>query len=106
MKHLKTFEATIEDDHTKLKKYIIYYSKELLPTYQIIEILYTEPYRDNSKIKFWYQSINNNEIEKSSKLPYTTSTNYLIKNTIYQSDNLQDCIDKLEIMIHTYKYNL
>ena len=103
MKYIKKFENTIEDTQPPLKKYIIYYSKEQLPTFQLIEILSTSI--KESKIKFHYQS-NKDNIEKSPKEPYTTITNVLIKNSKYQSDNLEDCLDKLKLIIHTTKYNL
>ena len=111
MKYIKYFESTIKDDLSNLKKYILWngsdgnlyifetgekYVTTWGPPLNCCRILYKYMY--NKKEKRLYD-------ESGTKGDFSIGADrkHLI---IYQSDNIQDCIDVINTIENTIKYNI
>jgi len=121
MKHIKTFEnidqdadQETEDFKNSLKNYIVWYSDDY-------ETLILKTRKDlpatrnngNACCRVEYQ----NRYIKRTKTLVDETNKYkdkvfsidkpeTIKRSLYQSDDLQDCIDMLTVLSDTQKYNL
>ena len=107
MKHLKTYENLETEE---IKKYVINssvttHNRELLTILQIFGIVggrlsFLQLYHaDNNVIKSDY--------DFSHFLPkHISETSTKILNVLYTSNNLQHCVDKLQLIIAANKYNL
>jgi hypothetical protein len=110
MKHLKTFESMINDDLSNLKKYILWNGSD-----NNLYIFKTgKPY-----VATWGPPLNYCEVfpkymydkrEKRLDKEESTGEHSIGSNRkdliIYQSDNIQDCIDMIYSMEISPKYNL
>jgi hypothetical protein len=103
MKYIKKFES---EEINELKKYAIWYTI-IDNTYEIIEII-SRKFSSSGiqyKSKTIYVIIKNELVNPFS--PEETFESPAIKDHIpYTSDNLQDCINKIEILSTLNKYNL
>ena len=101
MKYLKYFE-----NKKDLKKYIIL--KDSLDMFYIFKVLNYMNNADMYILRRLYQYFSNvNKTEKIIHVDYKTLNIRQIKNNLlYESDNLQDCIDKLPTLKNINKYNL
>lgn len=110
MKYIKTFESIINDDLSNLKKYILWsgsdnnyyifetgrpYVARYGPPLNCCEIFYK--YRYDKKDKRLYKE------EPKGEHSIGADKKHLI---IFQSDNIQDCIDTIYAMENATKYNL
>lgn len=112
MKHIQTFESTIEEP--KFKKYavlhiklfnmsairLIYIIKNLKDCVWDDSYIFEELYEHNPKSEKIIK------LNKKSSLKQITTIESLEKYTIYQSDDLKDCYNYLEAYIKSTKYNL
>ena len=114
MKHLKTFESYTQLTEEiknwlkeyEFKKYLIFEAKLQFTIFEIIKV---EDNNINLELKVLYSyNKRDKEFIKNSVNQKSYSYNYssILPNTIYQSDNLQDCIDFLKIKDDIEKYNL
>lgn len=98
MKHLKYFE-----NKNELKKYLIL--KDSFDMFYIFE--YISTYKDILLKRLYNYYSNVNILQKAYPVDYKTLNIRQIKNNLlYESDNLQDCIDKLPTLKNINKYNL
>jgi len=106
MKHLKTFE---NNTRKKYKKYIVWdYSKNIT----IFEVI-----NDNKntvkikRCKLFHDFNNGTNIteyklsEKEEEIQFK-NYRYIDKYLLYQSDNLEDCVEKIQILKIANKYNI
>ena len=102
MKYLKTFEKF----YIGLKKYLIF--EAAYDT--IFEVVNITPSKINDveiKSLYYYNKYTKiKELVKTQPYNISYSHSYLSDHIIYQSANLQDCIDKLELREDIKKYNL
>ena len=106
MKYLKTFESEI--DFTKLKKYIIVQEKNKSQSAKyilnVIEIFKIRQYPDKIKVKQLYS------YDDKLKKEIFTDTFIFEKmekyNILYQSDNIEECINILPTLGELNKYNI
>jgi hypothetical protein len=99
MKHLKTYENI-----NILKKYVIWINKYSMEILELDTENINSPVSDNTWSKTLYEYINN-------KLVLVNYNPYLLfrnkdKAIKYTSNDLQDCIDKFQIIIDQEKYNI
>jgi len=99
MKYLKTYE-----NNSKLKKYIIREYRFAFSIFEVNnfskdEVLLTELYTSYKKLNGKIESVKNDK-------PYLVPIRIINKNLVYQSDNLQDCLDALPKIGDINKYNL
>ena len=109
MKHIKQYESIELND---LKKFVIYQSTSrsndnnidhyLLYIFEILTTNNTEVF---VKRHYEYNTI----LEKlipNEKAKIRGTLNFLLENTQFTSDDIQDCIDILPVLTETKKYNL
>ena len=103
MKHLKQYES---DD--TINKYIIWFWKDHqgVDDYEIIEV--TEHHNDIywSKTIYTYRSENNTIEFVNNKKSESWSAKNSKEFIILSSDNIDDCLKELNIIITTNNYNL
>ena len=113
MKYIKTYETY---EIINLKKYIIIYNEHRNKKIYIwethksdkgvyIKFMYVY-YLGDKKIDDYY--IPNKIYKEETNFQYFTSVQFdLFKNNIiYLSDNLQECLDILPVILNSNKYNL
>lgn len=118
MKHIKEYESNNEisndDFKAELKHYLVWYNSNKKT--RILEALKDlEASRDNGepccRVKYLYKYYietkelfdeSNKDIDKNLSIDRPT----VLDRLLYQSDNLQDCIDMLPILSITNNYNL
>lgn len=100
MKYIKIFENMFS---LKTKKYILYITNRT-----DIKYLYIAENIDDCKFTRIYECVDNAIKKLEDDNEYASVNLYLddSKNIVYQSDNLEDCLNRLKIMIATDKYNL
>ena len=107
MKHLKSYEniKDYDEPQLKLKKYIIYSetSSIIKSRTLIMQILYNQGVSTSAEKLYIYQ--NNELIKTSGNIQWSNSLD-LKPSVIFTSDNLQECIDKLPILLNQHKYNI
>jgi len=100
MKYLKTYEKYTSIDN--FKKYIIWQAKRTLMILQAIEV--TEYHL---KFKKLYALYNTGEIKRTNeKLNIFHDFDKIKRHIIYESDDLSDCLERLEILSNSKKYNI
>jgi hypothetical protein len=104
MKYIKSFESTIEDEPIITKKYILVKDKKDIHAY-ILEIYNVSNTLINFKQLYY---LDNDHLTQNRHKPNHMTIKELFKynSIIYQSDNLQDCIDLMKTLINSIKYNL
>jgi len=117
MKHIKQYEEKFSDDfmndeNDTIKKYIIWkYANEKLDDdqdYQYEIIMLTNVDHDLIT-KYWVRTLYrliNNEIKFVDKYINEFFSLTDDEHIIYTSDSLEDCLDKLNLISKTNKYNL
>jgi len=98
---IKTFEKYTSDD---FKSYIIWKGKKIFMILSVIQV--TE---NHLKFKKLYNYYGNGKIEKiRDEQAMSIYHNYdqIKRHIVYESDNLQDCIDMLSDIDIAIKYNL
>lgn len=108
MKHIQTFETTIEEP--KFKKYAVLHIKlfnmSAIRLIHIIKKLKDYIWDDSYIFEELYEYDDKSEEIIKLSLKQTTTIESLEKYTIYQSDDLKDCYNYLEVYINSTKYNL
>ena len=101
MKYLKYFE-----NKNELKNFVIL--KDSLNMFYIFKVLDYNKVTDVYVLRRLYQYFSNvNKIEQILDGDYKTLNIRQIKNNLlYQSEDLQDCVDKLPTLKNINKYNL
>ena len=116
MKYIRTYENIIEDEksHDKYPKYIIWEfpSKQLLLVSNLslilIEILRVRGEDFHVKILYYLEYGGEIKKEEDSEPSFILKSIFKVSddNIIYQSDNLQDCLESLPAILSAKKYNL
>lgn len=102
MKYLKTYEKYKESD---FKKYFIGTLFDSLAIFNIIEM--SNKNMAEIKILLIYNKTNDEIKEfKGGEESYKKSLDIIKNKILFQSDNIQDCIDIIPILSDTIKYNL
>lgn len=105
MKHIKSYENTIEEIPTMLKRYIVVQDKESATQAYIVEIINISNTMVNYKQLYYLdRDYLTNTHHKSSHM--TIKQLFQYHSLIYQSDNLEDCVNLIKSLIITTKYNL
>ena len=115
MKHIKNFESV----DLNIKKYIIWDTRIGSPDNGVLLILevldikhsISEGYRIKYSFLYRFRKKDNSLEDMKNSLDLNNSDNinytgYSEKNIVYQSDNIQECIDMLPLLANTSKYNL
>ena len=115
MRHIKKFESV----DLNLKKYIIWdtvigsSSRGVLLILEVLVIKHSisDGYRIKYSFIYRYHKKDNSLEDMKNSLDLNNSDNinytgYSEKNIVYQSDNIQECIDMLPLLANTSKYNL
>ena len=108
MKYIKTFENI-----NNYKRYIIYPTASS-PYLYILEVLQEDDSFIILRKSYRYGSLQKSNggsafgIKGLEELDGTTIqfTPERMKNAVYQSDNIQDCLDKLPVIKNMMKYNI
>lgn len=100
MKFIKAFE-----EYNRLKKYFI---ANNLGVPMIFEVINQWPKRLTIKILYYY---NNNELLDYTTIdrnhsPYNKNRNVFDDNILYESDDLNDCKEKIKFINKAKKYNI
>ena len=108
MKYLKTFEKFVIKP-VELKKYVIWAGSSY-DRRSILEIISNDKYKSKLKRIYIYDFLKNAEIEIVGEL-YTDNifeytSGYVKENIVFESDNLQDCYDFLDMLKSSKIYNL
>ena len=105
MKHLKYFESTeIINDYMNIKKYVVWRMKFYLI---ILEVLWCDTKEAGMKRLYSY-SIDSNYLKKTSEEIYTFGYPEIIDKVVFDSDNLEDCLDDnlLASLKNSIKFNI
>jgi hypothetical protein len=96
---IKTFEKYTSDD---FKSYIIWKSKKI---FMILSVIQVTEYHLKFKKLYIYS---NGKLEKirNEKIDIFHNYDQIKRHIVYESDNLQDCIDMLSDIDIAIKYNL
>ena len=90
----------------KYPKYIIWYTTDGLLLLEVIKVLRASNI-GNVELKRLYRFKNNVVQKLNNKYTFRLRDIYEFReNILYQSDNLQDCLEQLPIILDTEKYNL
>ena len=101
MKYIKTYESI--QSKLELKKYIIWKNdKEKI--YSIMEITQTRPDNFFDFLRFF--CVVDDKILKDNRRFTYINLDSVLKNTIYTSDELDDCVNHMKAQIASKKYNL
>ena len=105
MKHIKTFES---QNLKELKKYVVWKMKFVLV---ILEVVYQDDGAIQLKRLYKYLpevEFKRLRIRETDQDMYTFSEEEVKENVIYESDNLDDCldVDLLYSLFNADKYNL
>jgi len=114
MKYIKKFESI---ELPKLKKYVIWQDQpHFFDIYVVFEVLniYREPNRKNVEERIFFRSkrhaiydgLNKKLTLEQSFKHFVTDRPYKEKEILYESDNLQDCINVAKLMSESKKFNI
>ena len=105
MRHLKTYESEDNSAFSQLKKYVVW---KMAFVFVILKVI--EKNEQSAVFKRLYiYNFDTLKIRKAVKIEnYNFDYDQINDHVIYQSDNLQDCIDEeyLSMLNSTTKYNL
>jgi hypothetical protein len=112
MKYIKTYEKTQTPEQKEiqdsLKNYVIWQSpnKHFPPTmYIIVEII--NKYYHSARINILYlYDIEKDSLKTEARNPYFKEYDIIQKDIVFQSNDLQECLDILPILNTSDKYNL
>lgn len=105
MKHLKKFESTdIISGYMDIKKYVVW---EMTNNLIILEVTSIDTDTVHMKRLYIYH-VEYNKLRVASEETYTMSYDTIKEHVVYDSDNLDDCLDEtlLAAIKNTSKYNL
>lgn len=100
MKYLKTFEKT----KYNLKKYFII--KSSIGYILLENVKFTDNKERIVINQLYILRTKGNEIKKMCDYYYNFTLKYIIERIIYQSNNIDDCLEFLEVLLSQNKYNL
>lgn len=102
MKYLKTYE-TIELQKPDLKKYVICVDSTST-FYYIMEVIENTIY--GVKLKALYYTENGTNLIHTENKTYIYTLEDIKKHNIYTADTIEECKDKLPMIITAKKYNI
>ena len=110
MKHLELYEKWV-NTNKEIKNYLVLNSKfrenEFFAIMKVVE-RFTDDKVNSVMLEreYIFDLKTNKNIEDMPGHVWQYTENYVVENTKYQSDNLQDLIDIKDIIIAEQKYNL